>query len=68
MTDTDQSRRRGRPPLKPTVRRDRRVVTFLTEQEFNQLSAVATENGKTLSATAHRMIELGLTSRTRQSG
>jgi hypothetical protein len=68
MTDPDQSRRRGRPPFTPSVRRDRRVVTFLTEHEFNQLSALATENCKTLSATAHRLIELGLASRTSRSG
>ena len=47
---------RGRPPKPASDARSRRVVTFLTEEEFEQISAMAHREDLTISATAHQLL------------
>ncbi len=53
---TPTGRRRGRPPGAPESIRHRRVVTLVTDAEFEQLTKIADENDKSVSATAHQII------------
>lgn len=53
------SRRRvfgGRPPLPKETVRSKRIVTFFTRDEYDKLLVLASEQGKSLSATCHDLI------------
>ena len=47
---------RGRPPLAPEQRRQRRVVTFLRDEEFTSLCHYAERLQLSLSAACHRLL------------
>ena len=47
---------RGRPPIAPEARRQRRVVTFLRDEEFTQLCHYAERFELSLSAACHRLL------------
>ena len=49
-------RRRGRPEQEAEVRRDHRVVTFVTDTEYRQLERLAEREDRSLSFIVHRMI------------
>ena len=53
--------RRGRPALPAGRSRCRRVVTFLTDGEYNALNALAEEKQQSLSAVCHRLLSDVLT-------
>ena len=46
----------GRPPKPLGVGRDHRVVTFVTEQEYAELKALAESRQVSLSALCHNLI------------
>ena len=48
--------RMGRPPRDPKSIRNKRVVTLLTDAEFEKLTKLAGENGQTVSAMVHDLI------------
>lgn len=52
--------RHGRPEKNPSARRDRRVVTFVTEAEHEQLVRLALRDDRSLSFVIHRMIAMHL--------
>ena len=52
----NESRRAGRPRSQPELTRSHRLVTFLTEPEFEQLAMMAAREERSLSSTAHRII------------
>lgn len=58
----------GRPRLPEAMRRDQRVVSFLTDDEFERLQERAAAEGLTLSATIHQILSRSLRTRTRASG
>ena len=58
---TRVSLRRGRPALPAGRCRCRRVVTFLTDGEYNALHALAEEKEQSLSAICHRLLSDALT-------
>jgi len=47
---------RGRPPVSEDDARKNRVVTFVTNQELEQLSRIANTSGKSMSAVCHRIL------------
>jgi hypothetical protein len=52
-----QGRRRlGRPPNAPESVRHKRVVTLTTDAEFEKLTKIAEESGKSVSAMVHEII------------
>ena len=61
---TRVSARRGRPALPAGRSRCRRVVTFLTDSEYNALHTLAEEKEKSLSAMCHRLLSDVLTKHT----
>ena len=50
------ARRRGRPPSPPETSRSQRVVTFVTQSEFEQLSELALTEDKPLSTTVYQLL------------
>ena len=50
------SQRLGRPPGSPESIRRRRVVTLMTDAEFEELARLADEEGKSVSAFVHQII------------
>ena len=60
---TRSSRRRGRPPGSPESTRQKRVVTLMTNAEFEKLTRIADENDKSVSAMVPEMILRYLKSR-----
>jgi hypothetical protein len=46
----------GRPRREPESARSHRLVTFLTEAEFEKLAQMAARDERSLSSTAHRII------------
>lgn len=61
MIDEDQNPgaarpTRGRPRIDAGKRRERRIVTFVTEVEFEQLSRLAADSERSLSYVAHHLI------------
>jgi hypothetical protein len=50
----------GRPPLPRDKARNKRIVTFVTERELDELKAIAGKELKSLSYTMHRLLKLGL--------
>ena len=54
------SRTMGRPPLPRQVVRNKRVVTFVTEQENASLKQLAEATSQSFSAVCHRLIAQGL--------
>jgi hypothetical protein len=59
---TQQRNFGGRPPLAIDIVRSQRVVTFLTREENQQLLAMATVQGKSVSSTCHDLLIIGLDS------
>ena len=49
-------RKRGRPAREVDVRRDRRVVTFVTGSEYARLQQLALQEDRSLSFIVHRLI------------
>ena len=56
VIDAQGRRRRGRPPGAPESIRNKRVVTLLTDSEFEKLTNLAAENGQSVSALVHELI------------
>jgi hypothetical protein len=52
--------RLGRPPGPAGTTRSRRVVTFVTDPEFERLRELADASGKSLSAILHDLVSLSL--------
>ena len=63
--DTRIAVRRGRPALPAGQSRCRRVVTFLTDGEYNALHALAEEEEQSLSAVCHRLLSDVLTNQSK---
>ena len=53
---TQGNHRLGRPPGDPESIRRRRVVTLVTDSEFEKLARIADEEEKSLSAMVHQII------------
>lgn len=53
---TQGRRRLGRPPGTPESIRHKRVVTLMTDAEFEKLAKIADENEKSVSAMVHQII------------
>ena len=57
MVNPDRGQTRlGRPPKPPEIRRNRRVVTFLAEQDYAELQAMAKQQNMSLSAAANELV------------
>ncbi len=53
----NQPRRRlGRPPGAPESIRRKRVVTLITDSEFEKLTKIAEKEGKSVSALTHEVL------------
>ena len=52
--------RMGRPPKSAGTGRNRRVVTFVTEDEYAELKALATDGSISLSALCNDMVTTAL--------
>jgi hypothetical protein len=55
----------GRPPKPPGTERNRRVVTFVTEDEYAELKALARDGSLSLSAVCNDMVTTALRKRRR---
>ena len=53
---TERSRRLGRPPGPPESIRHKRVVTLMTDAEFEKLTKIADEKEKSVSALVHQIV------------
>jgi hypothetical protein len=53
---TQGGHRLGRPPGAPESIRHRRVVTLMTDAEFEKLTKIAEKDGKSLSALTHEIL------------
>ncbi len=53
----------GRPPVATELRRRNRVVTFVTDREFEALEQVASERNWTLSTVVHQILSRSLHTR-----
>jgi hypothetical protein len=51
-----RGRRLGRPPRAPESLRHKRVVTLLTDAEFEKLTKIAEKEGKSVSALTHEIL------------
>ena len=60
MHDSGPSKRLGRPKLPTQDARANRVVTFVTNDEFEKLRAGASAEGCSLSSYLHRLLKAGL--------
>ncbi len=49
-------RRLGRPPGPPEAIRRKRVVTLMTDAEFEKLKTIAEKQGKSVSALTHEIL------------
>lgn len=49
-------RRLGRPPAAPESIRRKRVVTLVTNDEFEKLTKIAEKEGKSVSALTHEIL------------
>ena len=56
MQDVTKSRRLGRPPLPSEEVRSKRVVTFVTQDEYARLNSMAHADNKSISSLCHTMI------------
>ena len=52
--------RRGRPPAPAGVARNNRLVTFVTNGEFDRIKALAQGNNLAVSAMLHQLVRAGL--------
>ena len=52
--------RRGRPPLPRDEARSERVVTFVTPGQFQTLLGIAAQDGSSVSAVVHHILESSL--------
>jgi hypothetical protein len=50
----------GRPPKPPGTERNKRVVTFVTEDEYAELKVLASAGGTSLSALCNNMVTSAL--------
>lgn len=55
-SDAKRGRRLGRPPGTPDSIRRKRVVTLMTDAEFEKLTKVADEQGKSVSTKVHQIV------------
>ena len=55
-TGKKRRHRLGRPPGAPASVRSKRVVTLMTDAEFEELAKAADENEKSVSAMVHQII------------
>ena len=53
---TRGNRRLGRPPGAPESIRNKRVVTLLTDSEFEMLTKIADKKEKSVSALVHQIV------------
>jgi hypothetical protein len=53
---TQTSHRLGRPPGAPESIRNKRVVTLMTDAEFEKLIKIADEEEKSVSALVHQIV------------
>lgn len=58
--DRTNRRRLGRPPKPPDEVRSRRVVSFVTRDQFNSLVTMAENRGESVSAAIHRILSSNL--------
>lgn len=57
MPDTSEHvKRRGRPPSPPESVRGHRIVTFVTDNEFEHLTRLSEELNTPLSATVYKLL------------
>lgn len=64
---TSKPAQRGRPKLSNDVARGERVVTFVTEQQKQELDALADRQSTSLSLLLYQLIAKGLQTETRQT-
>ena len=50
----------GRPPLPRSKARNKRIVTFVTEHELDELKAIAGKDLASLSYTMYRLLKIGI--------
>ena len=66
MNSSDKKRetakRRGRPPSPPGVSRNHRVVTFVTDAEYQRLHELAHAQDETLSMATYKLLAKELNS------
>jgi hypothetical protein len=55
--------RRGRPPLEPAESRSERLVTFLTQPEYEFFKVLCEQGNLSLSAYAHKVISTHIAKR-----
>ncbi|ARN73188.1 hypothetical protein [Oceanicoccus sagamiensis] len=60
MGTLDNKLQRGRPAGPTELVRSHRLVTFVTEAEFDRMSQLASADNKSLSATAYDLLMHGL--------
>ena len=51
-----KKKRLGRPPAPPGEARSHRLVTFVTEDEFQEIRSIADAKGLSLSSACHRIL------------
>jgi len=56
----DTKSKLGRPPLPRSKARNKRIVTFVTERELDELKAIAGKEFTSLSYTMYQLLKLGL--------
>lgn len=56
----DSKKMPGRPPLPSSKARRRRIVTFVTDHEFDELRAIAGMESASLSYTMYQLLKLGI--------
>ena len=55
-----QRRRLGRPPQSPETVRGKRVITFVTDVEYEKLERLAERNDRSLSAVVYEILSPAL--------
>lgn len=56
----DSKKMPGRPPLPSSKARRKRIVTFVTDHEFDELKAIAGKKSASLSYTMYQLLKLGI--------
>jgi hypothetical protein len=56
----DNKKMPGRPPLPSSKARSKRIVTFVTEHELDELKEIAGKESASLSYTMYQLIKLGI--------
>jgi hypothetical protein len=56
----EAKKRFGRPPLPSSKARNKRIVTFVTARELDELKAIAGRECASLSSTMYELLKLGI--------